>query len=140
MSNKGRHQQSESFCNLDYLMVTLGRNEATAMRLVAMFLENYPLLCQRMYAALEAGDPVALRNSLHDIRSGCVLFSGQCCVDLARGFEDSLRRHLDSGHALDGGEDWKTMADTLANCLHCMASEMRNFLAGKVSGDNLRSP
>ena len=140
MSNKGRRQQSESFCNLDYLMVTLGRNEATAMRLVAMFLENYPLLCQRMYAALEAGDPVALRNSLHDIRSGCVLFSGQCCVDLARGFEDSLRRHLDSGHALDGGEEWKTMADTLANCLHCMASEMRNFLAGKVGGDNLRSP
>lgn len=140
MSNKGRHQRSEGFCNLDYLMVTLGRNEATAMRLVAMFLENYPLLCQRMYAALEADDQVALRNAIHNIRSGCVLFSGQCCVDLARGFEDSLRRHLDNGHALDSREDWKAMADTLANCLHSMASEMRNFLAAKAGHDDRRSP
>ncbi|MFN4326648.1 MAG: Hpt domain-containing protein [Azonexus sp.] len=140
MSNKGRHTQSERFCNLDYLMVTLGRNEATAMRLVAMFLENYPLLCQRMYAALEADDAVALRNALHDIRSGCVLFSGQRCVDLARGFEDSLRRHLDHGHTLGSREDWRTMVDTLANCLHCMASEMRSFLAGDAGEDHPPGP
>ena len=53
---------------------------------------------------------------------------------------DSLRRHLENGNPLDGREDWRTMADTLANCLHCMASEMRNFLAGKAGQDHLRSP
>ena len=47
-------QQPEGFCNLDYLVVHLGRNETTAMHLVDLFLEHYPVLAQRMLAALEA--------------------------------------------------------------------------------------
>ena len=56
MSNEDCLQQGECFCNLDYLMVNLGRNEATTMRLVGIFLENYPLLTQRMHASLECGE------------------------------------------------------------------------------------
>ncbi len=131
MSNESCHQQEGGFCNLDYLMVNLGRNEATTMRLVGIFLENYPLLTQRMLVSLESGDYPVLRDVLHDIRSSCVLFSGQRCVDLARGFEDAVRRHLDQGDGLVNPDEWKTMADSLANCMRGMAAEMKQFLANR---------
>ena len=101
------------------------------MRLVGIFLENYPLLTQRMLTSLEAGDYQLLRDALHDIRSSCVLFSGQRCVDLARGFEDAVRRHLDQGDGLVNPAEWKMMADSLASCMSGMAAEMTEFLAGR---------
>ena len=131
MSNEDCLQQGECFCNLDYLMVNLGRNEATTMRLVGIFLENYPLLTQRMHASLECGDYPVLRDVLHDIRSSCVLFSGQHCVDLARGFEDAVRRHLDQGDGFVSPDEWKATADSLADCMRGMAAEMTQFLADR---------
>ena len=124
-------QQPEGFCNLDYLMVHLGRNEATAMHLVELFLQHYPVLVQRMFAALETGDDAALRDAVHEIRSNCVLFSGHRCVDLAKGFEDSIRQHLEQGDGVERQSDWSPMVEALSNCLHCMADEMRVFLANK---------
>lgn len=103
------------------------------MRLVGIFLENYPLLTQRMHASLECGDYPVLRDVLHDIRSSCVLFSGQRCVDLARGFEDAVRRHLDRGDGFASPDEWKATADSLADCLRGMASEMTQFLADRQS-------
>lgn len=131
MSDKACQQQSSGFCNLDYLLVNLGRNEATAMRLVALFLQNYPVLSERMTLALEAEDHIALRDVLHDIRSSCVLFSGHHCVGLAKKFEDSVRDHLDNTGDGDARSGWKTMADALLDCMHCMASELKAFLANR---------
>ena len=124
-------QQPEGFCNLDYLVVHLGRNEATAMHLVDLFLEHYPVLAQRMLAALEADDYAGLRDAVHEIRSNCVLFSGHHCVDLAKGFEDSIRQHLEQGDGADTRSDWRPMVEALTNCLHCMANEMRTFKASQ---------
>ncbi|MCG2577694.1 Hpt domain-containing protein [Dechloromonas sp. XY25] len=131
MSDLGFTQQDSGFCNLDYLMVNLGRNEATTMRLVGLFLENYPALSERLNLALEAGDSVALLDALHNIRSSCVLFSGHRCVDLAKAFEESVRDHMDKAPSSDVLSDWKLMAESLIACMHCMASEMKVFLAGR---------
>lgn len=131
MSDHGFKQQTGGFCNLDYLMVNLGRNEATAMRLVGLFLENYPALSERLAQAVDAGDNVALLDALHDIRSSCVLFSGHRCVDLAKSFEESVRDHMERADCGEVGSDWKLLADSLAACMHCMASEMQAFLASR---------
>lgn len=115
------------YCNLDYLLQNLGRNEETAKRLAGLFLTNYPNLLERMLLALSAGDHPALKNALHDIRSSCVLFSGHQCVDIARRFEDSLRRNATQADAMLAGDDWGLMAEALCNCLNCMAFEMKAY-------------
>jgi HPt (histidine-containing phosphotransfer) domain-containing protein len=112
----------ESLCNLEYLLVNLGRNQATANRLIRLFLENSPALCQRLMEAVERGDRVAVKDALHDIRSSCVLFSGHCCVDLAKNFEVALRddqRSANGGHA-----EWRAMAVSLCACVQSMADEL----------------
>lgn len=129
MFNEGCHQQGDSYCNLDYLLVNLGRNEATAVRLVGIFLENYPVLSQRMRDALDSGDLIALRDALHDVRSSCVLFSGQRSVSLARNFEDAVRTVIAQGGAEEIPCEWAAMADSLSNYMRCMAEEMKVFLA-----------
>lgn len=118
------------YCNLDYLLQNLGRNEETAKRLAGLFLENYPGLLERMMLALRAGDRPALKNALHDIRSSCVLFSGHQCVDIARRFEDSLREHASQADAMLARDDWALMAESLCSCLNCMASEMKGYFKG----------
>jgi HPt (histidine-containing phosphotransfer) domain-containing protein len=130
MSEKGLPRFQGGYCNLDYLLQNLGRNEETAMRLVGLFLENYPGLLERMKLALEATDHAALRNALHDIRSSCVLFSGHHCVDLAKRFEDSVRMHPGRDDALRAKDHWASMADALCNCLNCMAAEMKSHFTG----------
>jgi HPt (histidine-containing phosphotransfer) domain-containing protein len=130
MSENGLPRFQGGYCNLDYLLQNLGRNEETAMRLVGLFLENYPGLLERMKLALEATDHAALRNALHDIRSSCVLFSGHHCVDLAKRFEDSVRMYPSRDGALSTKDDWMSMADALCNCLNCMAAEMKSHFKG----------
>lgn len=129
MSDKACQPRSSGFCDLDYLLVNLGQNEATAKRLIALFLQNYPVLSERMRAALEADDLVTLRDALHDIRSSCVLFSGYRCVDLAKDLEDSVRAYLDMGSVQDSRRDWSRMVDAIVDCMHCMAAELKVFLA-----------
>ncbi len=131
MSDLGFKQQDGGFCNLDYLMVNLGRNEATTMRLVGLFLENYPALSERLNLALDVGDNVAILDALHNIRSSCVLFSGHRCVDLAKTFEESVRDHVEGTPSSDIVAEWKLMAESLTACMHCMASEMKVFLASR---------
>lgn len=128
MSEKGRQQLRSSYCDLDYLLVNLGRNKATAMRLVGLFLQNLPNLSERLNDSLDSRDRMALRDALHNIRSSCVLFSGHRCVDLAKDLEDSLRSHAELGGGEEIWHDWKIMADALLNCLQCMADEMSVFV------------
>ena len=122
MVGSGDIEGDESLCNLEYLLVNLGRNQATANRLIRLFLENSPALCQRLMEAVERGDRVAVKDALHDIRSSCVLFSGHCCVDLAKKFEVALRddqRSANGGHA-----EWRAMATSLCACVQRMADEL----------------
>lgn len=127
MSENGFPKFQGGYCNLDYLLQNLGRNEETSRRLARLFLENYPVLLERMLLALKAGDHPSLKNTLHDIRSSCVLFSGHHCVDIARRFEDSLREHATQADAMLANDDWELMAETLCHCLNCMASEMKAY-------------
>lgn len=127
MSENGFPRFQGGYCNLDYLLQNLGRNEETAKRLAVLFLENYPGLLERMQSALKAGDRKLLRNALHDIRSSCVLFSGHHCVELARCFEASVRERASQADAMLASEDWVLMADTLCHCLSCMGAEMKAY-------------
>lgn len=122
MSGSSSNEGGDSLCNLEYLLVNLGRNQATADRLIRLFLENSPALCQRLMEAVERADRVAIKDALHDIRSSCVLFSGHQCVDLARNFEIALRddqRSSNSTHA-----EWLLMANSVCTCVQRMASEL----------------
>lgn len=122
MSESGSNQGDESLCNLEYLLVNLGRNQATADRLIRLFRENSPALCQRLMEAVERGDRGALKDALHDIRSSCVLFSGNRCVDLARKFEIALRE--EQRFSSDGQSEWLAMASSLCACVQGMAEEL----------------
>ncbi len=122
MSGSSGNEGGESLCNLEYLLVNLGRNQATADRLIGLFLENSPALCQRLMEAVERADRFAIKDALHDIRSSCVLFSGHQCVDLARNFEIALR---DDQRASNGGHaEWQVMANAVCACVQRMADEL----------------
>jgi HPt (histidine-containing phosphotransfer) domain-containing protein len=129
MSESGSNQGDESLCNLEYLLVNLGRNQATADRLIRLFLENSPALCQRLLEAVERGDRAALKDALHDIRSSCVLFSGHRCVDLARNFEIALRE--EQRFSSDGHSEWQGMASALCACVQGMVNELNAHIEPK---------
>ena len=74
MSESRGNGKGNDFCSLEYLLVNLGRNQAAADRLIHIFIETSPALCQRLENAANQGDLPALRDVLHDIRSSCVLF------------------------------------------------------------------
>lgn len=128
MSERGCAQKGSNFCDLDYLLVNLGRNQATAERLIQIFLDNLPTLCRRLDDAASGGDLPALRDVLHDIRSSCVLFSGHQCVDLARDMEHALRE----ASAETSASNWRLMSVPLSECLECMAGELRSYLAQRA--------
>lgn len=131
MSERSSNLQGDSLCNLEYLLVNLGRNQATAERLIKLFLDNHLVLIRRMHEALGAGDVPALKDALHDIRSSCVLFSGHRCVDLARELERALCEVEDQGVEINA--DWDSIATTLSQCMLCMAGELTSYLDNKAS-------
>ena len=130
MSFSEQPEQQHRLCNLDYLLVNLGRNQAMAQRLVSLFLENYPVLCGRMEKAAAEEDLIRLRDALHDIRSNCVLFSANDCIELVRDMETLLR---EAGLATQQRErklvDWRAKTSELRASLDCMALELSSFLA-----------
>jgi len=128
MSESGSNRKGSDFCNLEYLLVNLGRNQAAAERLIHIFLENVPTLCRRLEKAAAEGDLPALRDVLHDIRSSCVLFSGNQCLDQARDIEQLVREQLlESTHG-NSALDWSSMSAPLCLCLQCMAAELEGHL------------
>lgn len=129
MSQSGSIQQGASLCNLEYLLVNLGRNQETAEHLIRIFLENYPRLSQRLRVAAECGDDAELKNTLHDIRSSCVLFSAHQCVAMARDFEEALRADGMQAEQVSGDAcDRITRADVLCRHLQEMAAELAAYL------------
>lgn len=132
MSRRDDNYQGESLCNLEYLLVNLGRNQETAEHLIRLFLKNYPVLNQRLCDAADSGDIPELRNTLHDIRSSCVLFSAHQCVSLAREFEEALRQGSDQLARLrSDGVERRSRAEALCCKLRQMAGELAEYLTTK---------
>ncbi|MBT9523457.1 MAG: Hpt domain-containing protein [Dechloromonas sp.] len=131
MSESGSNRKGGDFCNLEYLLVNLGRNRAAAERLIHIFLENAPTLCRRLEKAAVLGDLPALRDVLHDIRSSCVLFSGNRCLDQARDIEQLVREHLLEAPIGRSVPDWSSMSVPLVMCIQCMEAELADFLGDR---------
>lgn len=116
-------------CNLDYLLVNLGRNRAAAERLIRIFLENYPQLVARLERAAADHDILAMQDAAHDIRSSCVLFSAHQTVALARELEYMLYCHRRDGVLVD----WVSRSGRLRDSLSRVRAELLNYL-GEGSG------
>ncbi len=84
-----------------------------------------------MFAALETGDDAGLRDAVHEVRSNCVLFPVIVALIWRRVLRTRYVRHLEQGDGVERQSDWRPMVEALSNCLHCMAAEMRVFLANK---------
>ena len=133
MSESRGNGKGNDFCSLEYLLVNLGRNQAAADRLIHIFIETSPALCQRLENAANQGDLPALRDVLHDIRSSCVLFSGTRCLDQARDIEQLVRQHLLESRMGASAPDWVSVSAPLILCLQCMSAELNGFLTEKGS-------
>lgn len=129
MSESGCNQKGNNFCNLEYLLVNLGRNQATAERLILLFLDNAPVLCRRLEEAAMQVDLPAMKDTLHDIRSSCVLFSGHRCVDQARDIEYAVREQLARTSVEKTAVDWRLMIAPLCECIQSMTEELKVYLA-----------
>lgn len=129
MSEKSNDQVRVSYCDLEFLLVNLGRNQVTAERLIRMFLENAPLLCSQLEKAARQGDLANIRDSLHDIRSSCVLFSGHLCVSQAREIEHFVREQLSGAVSSDQSMEWYSRCAPVIECVRCMVSELEAYLA-----------
>ena len=115
-------------CHLDYLRINLGRSEAAVQRLVGLFLMNYDEMLQRVRDTAAAGELPALQSAVHDLRSNCVLFSAERCIQQARKIETALRDALSDGGAHDA-LDWVAEAEILCCCVETMLKEMRHYQA-----------
>lgn len=116
-------------CNLNYLLSNLGGNLAAAKRLVAIYLENHPVLLRSLDAALQRNDAAAIRQAVHDIRGSCVIFSANTCLELAKKIEDGLRQSPERPTSLDqmaGG--WFDECAALIVAMDEMAEELRALL------------
>ncbi len=115
-------------CHLDYLRINLGRSEAAVQRLVSLFLMNYGELLQRVRETAAAAELPALQSAVHDLRSNCVLFSAERCIQQARKLETALREAL-SGERSRDVLDWVAEAEVLCRCVEAMSQELRRYQA-----------
>lgn len=116
-------------CNLDFLEISLGRNRATALRLVGLFLDSYPSLVRRLEEAMSASDFERLGQVVHDIRGNCVLFSAQECLAQTIRMEGLLRRTAPRNDQSEGGADWESEVAALRSALERMTGELNAYLA-----------
>ena len=123
MSNPIDTNNGGPICNLDYLLVNLGRNRAAANRLVQLFLENHPQLVSRLENAATEGDVLAMQDVVHDIRGSCVLFSAHRAVALARELEYVLHCHRQDG----AGINWLARSAALRNALAAVYDELKRY-------------
>lgn len=138
MDRKDGAQTGGRCCNLDYLLINLGRNEEAAKRLVRLFLENYPNLTRRLDESLMHRDLAALQRVVHDIRGSCVLFSARDCLDQTHRIENRLRDGSAPNESGGNGVDWDVELRELRESLARMADELRHYLdhgAGDAAGN-----
>lgn len=127
MNQKDHPSRGRQCCNLDFLEVSLGRNRRTAMRLVEVFVENYPALMERLQESLSAADGLLLGRVLHDIRGNCVLFSAEECLAQTIRLEGMLR--MSASEASSGNVDWLAEGAMLKAALERLDGELNRYLA-----------
>lgn len=130
MDRKDKVQAGGASCNLDYLLINLGRNEEAAKRLVHLFLDNYPNLIGRLEESLAKQDLPTLQRVVHDIRGSCVLFSARDCLDQTHRIENMLRDALDHNEGHGNGIDWENELLGLRESLTRMVNELKHYLDG----------
>ena len=118
-------------CNLDYLLVNLGRNRVAANRLVQLFLDNHPQLIARLDQAAVDSNIAAMQDVVHDIRGSCVLFSAHRAVALARELEYVLHCHRRDGL----GIDWKARIAALREAMSEVYDELQRHLQDMPAED-----
>lgn len=133
MDRKDKVQVGGTSCNLDYLLINLGRNEEAAKRLVHLFLDNYPNLIGRLEESLANQDLPTLQRVVHDIRGSCVLFSARDCLDQTHRIENMLRDALAHSEGLGNGIDWESELFGLRESLKRMVDELKHYLGGATS-------
>jgi len=131
MSNHIDASNGGPVCNLDYLLVNLGRNRAAANRLVQLFLDNHPHLIARLERAAADSDISAMQDAVHDIRGSCVLFSAHRAVALARELEYVLHCHRLDGH----GINWLARSAALREALSEVYGELQRYQEGQPAQD-----
>jgi len=131
MSNHIDANNGGPVCNLDYLLVNLGRNRAAANRLVQLFLDNHPQLIARLERAAADSDISAMQDAVHDIRGSCVLFSAHQAVALARELEYVLHCHRRDGL----GINWLARSAALREALSEVHGELRRYQDGQPAQD-----
>jgi HPt (histidine-containing phosphotransfer) domain-containing protein len=124
MSNPIDANYGGQICNLDYLLVNLGRNRDAANRLVRLFLDNYPQLIARLESAASESDIAAMQDVVHDIRGSCVLFSAHRAVALARELEYVLHCHRQGGQ----GINWVARSLPLREAMSAVYGELQRYL------------
>lgn len=130
MDRKDKVQAGGMSCNLDYLLINLGRNEEAAKRLVHLFLDNYPNLIGRLEESLANQDLTTLQRVVHDIRGSCVLFSARDCLDQTHRIENLLRDALAHNEGRGNGIDWENELLGLREALTRVANELKHYLDG----------
>jgi len=135
MDRKDKVQAGGTSCNLDYLLINLGRNEEAAKRLVHLFLDNYPNLIGRLEESLANQDLPTMHRVVHDIRGSCVLFSARDCLDQTHRIENMLRDALTHNAGSGSGIDWEIELLGLRESLTRMVSELKHYL-----GDGAETP
>ena len=133
MDRKDKVQAGGSSCNLDYLLINLGRNEEAAKRLVHLFLDNYPNLIGRLDESLVKQDLPTLQRVVHDIRGSCVLFSARECLDETHRIENMLRDSLAHNEGGDNGIDWNIELLALRESLARMVNELKRYLGDRAT-------
>lgn len=128
MDRKDNIQAGGTSCNLDYLLINLGRNEEAAKRLVRLFLDNYPNLIGRLEESLANQDLPTLQRVVHDIRGSCVLFSARDCLDQTHRIENKLRDALAHNEGRGNGIDWENELVGLRESLARMVNELKHYL------------
>lgn len=97
------------------------------MRLVEVFVENYPALMERLQESLSAADGLLLGRVLHDIRGNCVLFSAEECLAQTIRLEGMLR--MSASEASSGNVDWLAEGAMLKAALERLHGELNRYLA-----------
>ncbi len=120
-----QHQgRDKTACNLEYLLINLGRNHAAALHLTRIFLDNYPLLIKRIEEGVRQADWSAVKDAAHDIRSSCVLFSADTAVKHAKTIESLLHQHAENPAEVD----WQEKLTELRGALRQVVTELRCYL------------
>lgn len=115
---------SKQLVNLDRAVALerVGGDAALLREIVALFLEEYPILLREIRAALDAADPVRLERAAHTLKGSVGNFGAESAVQAALHLE-TLGRTRDLGPAEDAWQRLRSEMDALHPALAELARE-----------------